>query len=101
MLMEMILCLFLTVLKQVVIGNCNNINNPLAKLYVPDVVKNLNVKMLSLESRTNETGRIEWHETCKCKCRFNSCVCNNKQCWNDDKSRCECKELIDKDVCDK
>ena len=63
MLMEMILCLFLTVLKQVVIGNCNNINNPLAKLYVPDVVKNLNVKMLSLESRTNETGRIEWHET--------------------------------------
>ena len=101
MLMEMILCLFLTVLKQVVIGNCNNINNPLAKLYVPDVVKNLNVKMLSLESRTNETGRIEWHETCKCKYRFNSCVCNNKQRWNDDKSRCECKELIDKDVCDK
>ena len=24
-----------------------------------------------------------------------------KQRWNDDKGRCECKELIDKDVCDK
>ena len=22
-------------------------------------------------------------------------------CWNDGKCRCECKELIDKDVCDK
>ena len=27
--------------------------------------------------------------------------CNNKQRWNDDKCRCECKELIDKRVCDK
>ena len=27
-------------------------------------------------------------------------VCNNKQRWNDDKCRFECKELIDKDVCD-
>ena len=25
----------------------------------------------------------------------------NKQCWNDDKCRCECEELIDNDVCDK
>ena len=28
-------------------------------------------------------------------------ICNNKQSWNDDKSMCECKELIDKGVCDK
>ena len=28
-------------------------------------------------------------------------VCNNKQRWNDDKRRCECKELIHKDLCDK
>ena len=28
-------------------------------------------------------------------------VCNNKQRWNDEKSMCECKELIDKGVCDK
>ena len=81
-------------------GRCNNINNALAKLCVPDVVKNLNVKVFNLVSGTNETRRIEWHETCKCKCRFNSSVCNNKQRWNDDKCRCECKELIDKDVCD-
>ena len=44
---------------------------------------------------------VKWHETCKCKCRLDASVCNNKQSWNDDKSRWECKELIDKGVCDK
>ena len=81
-------------------GSCNNINNPLAKLCVPDVVKNLHVKVFNLVAGINETSRIEWHETCKCKCRFNSSVCNNKQRWNDDKFRCEYKELIDRGVCD-
>ena len=28
-------------------------------------------------------------------------VCNNKQRWNEDKCRCEYKELIDKGICDK
>ena len=28
-------------------------------------------------------------------------VCNNKQRWNNDKCICECKELIDKGICDK
>ena len=39
-------------------GSCNNINNPLAKLCVPDVVKNLNVKVFNLVSGTNETRCI-------------------------------------------
>ena len=52
-------------------------------------------------AKTNETRHIKWHETCNCKCRLDATVCNNKQRWNDDKCRCECKELIDKGVCDK
>ena len=82
-------------------GSCSNNNDPCAKLCVPDVVKNLNVKVLNIMSRTNKTRHIEWHETCKCKCRLDDSVCNNKQRWNNDKCRCECKELIDKGVCDK
>ena len=35
-------------------GSCNNINDPYANIYVPDVVKNLNVKVFNLMSRTNE-----------------------------------------------
>ena len=34
-------------------GNCSNINNPCAKLCVPDVVKNMIVKVFNLMSRTN------------------------------------------------
>ena len=41
------------------------------------------------------------HETCRYKCRLDASVCNNKQRLNEDKSRCECKELIDKGGCDK
>ena len=52
-------------------------------------------------SRTNETRHIKWHETCKCKCRLDASVCNNKQRWNNDKCQCECKELIDKGICNK
>ena len=82
-------------------GNCDNINDPYAKICVPDVVKDLNVKIFNLMSRTNETKNIKWHETCKCECRLDAIVCNNKQRWNKNKCRCECKELINKGVCDK
>ena len=40
-------------------GSCNNINDPYAKMCVPDVVKNLNVKVFNLMSRTNETRHIK------------------------------------------
>ena len=46
-------------------GSCNNVNNPYPKPCVPDVVKNLNVKVFNLMSRTNKKD-IQWHETCKC-----------------------------------
>ena len=82
-------------------GNCNNINNPYAKTCVPDTVKYLNVRVFNLISRTNETRHIKWHETCKRICRLDKIICNSKQRWNEDKCRCECKELIDKCVCDK
>ena len=82
-------------------GICNNVNDPYSKLCVPDVVKNTNVKVFNLMSRTNETRHIKLYETCKCKSRLDTSACNNKQRWNNDKCRCECKELIDTGMCDK
>ena len=82
-------------------GSCNNINNPYAKICVPDVIKDLNVKVFNLMSRTNEARHINWHEMCMCKYSVDASICNNKQRWNDDKCRCECKELFHKGVFDK
>ena len=82
-------------------GSCNTINNPYAKLCVPDIIKNINVKVFNLMSRINETRHIIWHETCKCICILGVSVCNNRQRWNEDKCRCECKELVDKGICDR
>ena len=66
-------------------GSCSNINDLYAKICVPDVVKDLNVKVFNLMSRINETRHIKWHETCKSKCRLDASVCNTKQRWNKDK----------------
>ena len=73
-------------------GNCNNINCPYAKSCVPDIIKNLDVKVFNLMSRTNGTRFIEWHLTRKGECKFGENVCNNKQRWNKTKCRSECKE---------
>ena len=40
-------------------GSCNNINDPYAKICVPDIIKNLNVKVFNLMSSTNETRHME------------------------------------------
>ena len=82
-------------------GTCNTINDPYAKLCVLDTIKKINIKVFNLMSRTNETRHIEWHKTCKCKCRLHASICNNEQRCNEDKCRCECNELIDERICDK
>ena len=58
-------------------GTYNNINDPYARICVSDVMKDLNVKVFNL--RITETRHIKCHETCKCKCRLDGIVCNNKQ----------------------
>ena len=52
-------------------------------------------------SLTNETRSIKSHDTCKCICRLNKIVCNNKQRWNKDQCKCESEKLINKGLCDK
>ena len=40
-------------------GSCNNINDLYAKLCIPNVAKNVNIKVFNLMSRGNETRHIE------------------------------------------
>ena len=58
-------------------GSCNNINNLYAKMCVPDIARNINIKIFNIMTRTNETRYTEWHKTCKYKCILDASVCNN------------------------
>ena len=60
-------------------SSCNTINDPYAKICVPENIKNTNVKVFNLITRTNETRHIKCHKTCKCKCRLDASICSNKQ----------------------
>ena len=77
-------------------GSCNNINDPYAKISIPEIFKNTNLKVFNIMSRTNEKRYIKLHETCRCKCRLDASVYKKKQRSNEDKCRCECKESIEK-----
>ena len=72
--------------------SCDTINNPMAKLCVPGIVKRVNMQVYNFLMNVNETRNVLWHESCKCVCKLNSSVCNNKQIWNDDTCRCDCNE---------
>ena len=75
-------------------GSCNTYDNPMAKLCVPNVIKRVNMQVYNFLMRLNVTRNVLWHESCKCVCKLNSSVCNNKQIWNDDTCRCDCNEDI-------
>ena len=40
--------------------NCNNVNDSYGNICVPNIVKNLNVKVFNLMSMANETRHTEW-----------------------------------------
>ena len=73
-------------------GSCDAINNPMGKLCVPNIIKRVNMKVYNFLMMLNETRSVLWHESCKCVCKLNSSVCNNKQIWNSDTCRCHCNE---------
>ena len=74
------------------IGSCDTLDNPMSKICVPNVIKRVNMQVYNFLMRLNETRNVLWHESCKCVCRLNSSVCNNKQIWNSDTCRCGCNE---------
>ena len=54
-------------------GSCNNINDLSAKLCVPDVIKDFNIKVFNLVSILVNLvcqSSVSWHETCNCKYRL-------------------------------
>ena len=73
-------------------GSCNMLDDPMARICVPNIIKNVNMKVYNFLVRLNETRNVFWHESCNCVCRLNSSVCNSKQIGNSDTCRCDCNE---------
>ena len=73
-------------------GSCNTLDDPFAKMCVPNIIKRVNMEVYNFLMRFNETRNVLWHESCKCVCRLNPSVCNSKQLWNSDTCRCDCNE---------
>ena len=64
----------------------------MAKLCVPGIIKRVNMKVYNFLMMLNETHSVLRHESCKCVCKLNSSVCNNKQIWNSYTCKCDCNE---------
>ena len=85
-------------------GSCNTLDNPMAKLCIPNVIKGVNLQVYNFLMRLNEDRNVLWHESCKCLCKLNSSICNNKQICNSDACRCDCNEdfagMINSSTCE-
>ena len=46
--------------------NCNTSSNPYFRVCVPNVIKNITVKVSGLMSLKNKTKQIKWHKSCRC-----------------------------------
>ena len=55
-------------------GSCNTLDDLMAKMCVPNIIKNVNMKVHNFLMRLNEIRNVLWHESCKCVCRLNSSV---------------------------
>ena len=57
----------------------NIIDEPCARVCVPDKVKSMNIKVFDFMSRVNEARFLVQHESCKCNCRLTESGCNSKK----------------------
>ena len=42
-------------------GSCNTLDNPMAKLHVPNVIKGINMQVYNFLTMLNETRNVLWH----------------------------------------
>ena len=45
-------------------GSCNALDDPMSKICVPKIIKNVNIKIYNFLMRLNETRNVLWHENC-------------------------------------
>ena len=48
------------------VGSCNDVENPYFKVCLPDIVKNISLKVFDLISQQIVLKNITFHKSCKC-----------------------------------
>ena len=81
-------------------GSCDTLDNPMSKICVPKIIKNVNIKVYNFLMRLNETRNVLWHgkqiwnsDTCRCNCNedFAGVVsCDKGYTWNPSTCECQC-----------
>ena len=71
------------------IASCYTLNDLSNKVCVPNKTEDLNVHVLNMITRINESKILTKHISCECKCKFEGEKHNSNEKWNKDKCRCE------------
>ena len=79
----------------------NTLNDLSNWAWVPSKTGDLNLSAFHKITGINESKIFLKHISWKCKCKFDSGKCNSCQNWNNDKFRCECKNLQEHHSCKK
>ena len=79
-------------------GSCNTIDDPYGKTCFANDIENIGLKVFNLLSQTMKL--LTKKNICGWKCKLNKDACNNKQIWNKDTCKCECKKINTEEVCD-
>ena len=73
--------------------SCNTLNDLSNRVCVPNNREDLNLCVLNIVTRKNESKTLTKHISCKCKCKLDDRKCNSNQIWNNNK--CGCKNVKD------
>ena len=63
-----------------------------SKVCIPSKAEDLNLSVLNMITRVNESKTLTKYISCECKSKFDGTVCTLNQWWNKDKCRCEYKK---------
>ena len=77
------------------VGTCSTLNDLSSRVCVLSEKKDLNFHVLNMIRGISISRIVTKHMSWKCECNFDSKKCNSNQKWNNNKCRCEWKNLKD------
>ena len=74
-------------------GSCNTLNDLSDKVCALNKTEDLILSVFNMITGISESKILAKHTSCQCKCKFDDRKYNLNQKWNNEKCRCECKNV--------